>query len=132
VWQQRLCLDSHKNLTSVRGRGQRGAMAALQDGRVGEGDDDESMERERLKREAKRTDELVSIIGPVVYLNVVSGAMLWTVRQVSSMQPHCNLDRLMNLEIVIMCTSAGACLASCMMTIAWGQHAERCMHSLFS
>ena len=59
-------------------------MAALQDGRVGEGDDDESMERERLKREAKRTDELVSIIGPVVYLNVVSGTMLWTVRQVSS------------------------------------------------
>jgi hypothetical protein len=62
---------------------QRGAMAAAQDGRVGEGDDDESMERERLKREAKRTDELVSIIGPVVYLNVVSGTMLWTVRQVS-------------------------------------------------
>ena len=40
----------------------------------------EPTEAEQKRMEA-RSAELVTIIGPVVFLNVVSGAMLWTARQ---------------------------------------------------
>ena len=55
------------------------------------GDEEREAEQRRAEHEAKRADELVAIIGPAVFLNVVSGAMLWTARQVRIAQTHISL-----------------------------------------